>query len=66
MSENSEEIIHGMKLLTEHYGYDAYPLERCAGLSNLLVGKIVLDKIYGKKNLPGSLTSADCAAQDVN
>lgn len=57
-----EEIIHGMKLLTEHYGYPEYPLERCAGLNHLLVGKIVLHEIYGKKNLPGSLTPADRAA----
>ena len=49
-----EEIIHGMKLITEHYGYDEYPIERCAGLSHLFVGKIVLNEIYGKKNLPGS------------
>ena len=54
-----EEIIHGMKLLTGHYGYDEYPLECCAGLDHLLVGKIVLDEIHGKKNLPGSLTPAD-------
>ncbi len=58
-----DEIIHGMKLLTERYGYDDYPLERCSGLKNLLVGKIVLDEIYGKKNLPGSLTPADRAAK---
>lgn len=57
-----EEIIHGMKLLTEHYGYQEYPLEYCAGLKHLLVGKIVLDEISGKKNLPGSLTPADHAA----
>lgn len=61
-----EEIIHGMKLLTGHYGYKEYPLERCAGLNHLLVGKIVLDEIYGKKNLPGSLTPADRAAGDLH
>jgi uncharacterized protein len=61
-----EEIIHGMKLLTEHYGYDEYPLDRCAGLSHLFVGKIVLDEIYGKKNFPGSLTPADRNAQGLH
>ena len=61
-----DEIIHGMKLLTEHYGYHDYPLDRCAGLDHLLVGKIVLDEIYGKKNLPGSLTPADSAAQGMH
>lgn len=59
---DGEEIIHGLKLLTEHYGYNEYPLDRCAGLDHLLVGKIVLDEISGKKNLPGSLTPADRAA----
>ena len=61
-----EEIIHGMKLLTEHYGYDEYPLERCAGLNHLFVGKIVLNEIYGKKNLPGSLTPADRVANALH
>ena len=61
-----KEIIHGMKLLTEHYGYHEYPLERCAGLDHLLVGKIVLDEIYGKKNFPGSLTPADRAAKGLH
>ena len=59
------EIIHGMKLLTEHYGYDEYPLDSCAGLNHLFVGKIVLDEIYGKKNLPGSSTPADRAAKTL-
>ena len=61
-----EEILHGMKLLTEHYGYNEYSLERCAGLNHLFVGKIVLNEIYGKKNLPGSLTPADCDANAVH
>ena len=59
-----EEIIHALKLITEHYGYGDYPLERCGGLNHLLVGKIVLDEIYGKKNLPGSLTPADRDADE--
>ena len=54
-----DEIMHGLKLLTEHYGYGEYPLDRCAGLEHLLVGKIVLDEIYGKRNLPGSMMPAD-------
>lgn len=46
-----EEIVHGLQLLTEHYGYREYPLDRCRGLENLLVGKIVLSEITGKRNL---------------
>lgn len=58
-----EEILHGLKLLTEHYGYFDYPLERCAGLKHLLVGRIALDEISGKRNLPGASTPADQAAK---
>ena len=47
-----EEIVHGLKLLTEHYGYFDYPLEHCRALEFLYVGKITLDEITGKRNLP--------------
>ena len=58
-----DDILHGLKLLTEHYGYFDYPLECCAGLAHLLVGRIALDEISGKRNLPGALTPADRAAK---
>ena len=57
--EDEDEMAHGLRLLTEHYGYGDYPVERCAGFGNLLVGKIVLDEITGKRNLPGNPTAAD-------
>lgn len=57
-----DEIKHGLKVLLSHYGYPEYPLDRCVEISHLLVGKIALDKITGKKNLPGAMTSADQAA----
>ncbi len=57
-----DEIKHGLKVLLGHYGYHEYPLDRCMGIGHLLFGKIVLDKITGKKNLPGAMTSADQAA----
>ena len=56
---NTDEIKHGLKTLLDHYGYDDYPLDRCMGLNYVLIGKIVLDNITGKRNLPGTLTSAD-------
>lgn len=49
---DEEEIIHGLKLLTERYGYEDYPLERCRGLQHLHVGKIIINELYGKRNLP--------------
>lgn len=49
---DEEEIIHGLKLLTERYGYEDYPLDRCRGLQHLYVGKIIINELYGKRNLP--------------
>ena len=56
---SKDEVLHGLRLLTEHYGYYGYPLERCRGVENLVVGKILLDEITGKRNLPGLPTAAD-------
>lgn len=56
-----DEIKHGLKLILDHYGYDDYPLDRCMGIGHLLIGKIVLDQITGKRNLPGEMTSVDKA-----
>ena len=61
--EDWDEMIHGLKLLTEHYGYYDYPLDRCAGMDHLYVGKITVEEITGKRNLPGSMTPADRMAQ---
>ncbi len=48
---DDKEIIHCLRLITEHYGYPDYPLERCKGLANLFIGKIAIDTITGKRNL---------------
>lgn len=50
--DDADEIMHGLRLITEHYGYFDYPLDKCAGLQHLLVGKILLEEITGKRNLP--------------
>ena len=47
-----EEILKGLRLLVEHYGYDDYPLERCKGLENVTVCRIRLASESGKRNLP--------------
>ena len=57
--EYEDEIVHGLQLLTGHYGYRDYPVERCRGVEHLFVGKIVIDEITGKRNLPGLPTAAD-------
>ncbi len=54
-----DEIKHGLRVLTDHYKYHEYPLDQCMGINHLLIGKIVLDKITGKRNLPGAMTPAD-------
>lgn len=61
-----DEVKHGLTVLLEHYGCYGYPLDRCMGISHLLLGKIVLDQITGKKNLPGAMTSADKVAINHN
>lgn len=50
--EDQDEKIHGLKLILEHYGRTDYPLDRCKGLKNLYIGKISLESITGKHNLP--------------
>lgn len=49
--DSEEEIRHGLNLLTAHYGYNDYPLDRCKGLANVKIFKINIDKISGKRNL---------------
>lgn len=56
---DNDEIIHALKVLLEHYGQTDYPLEHCGSMNHLLIGKIMLDEITGKVNLPGTLTTAD-------
>lgn len=58
-AESEDEILHGLRLLTEHYGYNDYPLERCQGLQHLKVGIIEIESVTGKRNLPGVPTAAD-------
>ena len=48
---DTEEIKHGLHRITEHYGYPKYSLEKCKGLEHLLVGKIALETVTGKRNL---------------
>ena len=47
-----DEILHGLQMLCDHYSYSDYPLDRCKGLQHLLVGKITLTELTGKRNLP--------------
>ena len=48
--EEIDEIIHALKVLTEHYGYFDYDLANCRALQYTYVGKIILDEITGKRN----------------
>lgn len=64
--DDTDEVIHGLRVLTEHYGHRDYSLEKCRGIERLLIGKIVLDSITGKRSLPGQLTAADQAALKNN
>ncbi len=53
--QNENEIICGLKAITEHYGYPDYDLSHCRALEHVFVAKIVLDEITGKRNLPVDL-----------
>ena len=50
--QDGNEIIYGLKTITDHYGYPDYDLSHCRALEHVVVGKIVLDEITGKRNLP--------------
>lgn len=47
-----EEKMRGLRKLVEHYGYNDYPIDRCKGLIDTAVYKIVLSRLTGKRNLP--------------
>ncbi len=51
---DGEEKLHGLRKLVERYGFDDYPIDRCRGLENTAVYKIVLSELTGKRNLPES------------
>lgn len=57
-----DDMKHGLNVLLDHYGYHGYPLHPCKGMSHLLIGRIVLDQITGKRNLPEAMSSADEAS----
>lgn len=46
------EVIHALRLITDHYGYTDYDVAACASLPHTLVGKITLSELTGKRNLP--------------
>ena len=49
---DKDEILHGLRLLTDHYGYYDFSFERCRALEHVYVGRIILEEITGKRNLP--------------
>lgn len=48
--EDTDEMIRGLQAIVAHYGYPDYPVEPCLERMHLLVEKIVLDRITGKRN----------------
>ena len=61
-----EEVLKGLGLILEHYGYSDYPLDGCMGLEHVLIGKIVLETLTGKRNLPDSPAAKDMEAETAN
>lgn len=50
--EAAEEKTAGLRAVLDHYGYFDYPLQQCRALTHTLVGKITVETITGKRNLP--------------
>ncbi len=50
--EEQEEIVHGLELVMKHYGYLERSVEQCGSTAHVAVGKIVLNEVSGKRNLP--------------
>ncbi len=44
--------VRGLKAICDHYGYFDYDLKNCRALQFLHVGRIPLDTLTGKRNLP--------------
>ena len=51
-AESEDEILHGMQLFINHYGYTDYPLQQCQSLRGLKLGVVEIDTVSGKRNLP--------------
>ena len=49
--EPPEERIQALRRITAHYGYGAFPVEKCASLEKTAVYRIVIRRISGKKNV---------------
>ena len=45
------DVLHGLTVITRHYD-DGFAVESCPGLDRLLVGRITLGSLTGKRNLP--------------
>ena len=48
-----DERVKGLRLITEHYGYGEYPVERCVGFEKTCVVRITVTEITAKRNLAG-------------
>lgn len=52
MLTDPEAVARGLQAINEHYGYFDYDLKNCRALTFVYVGKILLDTLTGKRNLP--------------
>ena len=50
--EDLETVTRGLQAICEHYGYLDYDLKNCRALKHVLVGRIPLTTLTGKRNLP--------------
>ncbi len=45
-----EEAEKGLRLIVAHYGFPDYPMDRCKGFSRVLILRIKLNSLCGKRN----------------
>ena len=48
--ETVEERKHGLSMILKYYKKDDYPLDRCKGIEQAKVFRIILDSVTGKRN----------------
>ncbi len=54
---DEKEKLYGLTKILEHYNHLDYPVDKCKGLSNAKVYKIILHHLTGKRNLPSEILS---------
>ena len=50
--DDDDEVVEGLRRITEHCGFGEYPVQDCLERMRLRVGRVDVTSITGKRNLP--------------